>query len=121
MAGYFNYSKSNNAIKAESEGKFPITKAASLLQSLIFDEFGVKITKKHARQLLERYGYSEYHHTSKYYNITYYYDAYMFIEDLKWEIDYLTQSPDKLRDIKIKDACDLEDLACAIKGLNYAN
>ena len=100
MAGYFNYSKSNNAVQAENDGKFPITKAAPLLQSLLHDEFGVKITKKHARQLLEEYGYSE----------------YQFIDDLKQEIDFLTQFPDKMRDIKIKDARDLEDLACAIKG-----
>jgi len=61
MAGYYGYSKSNNAISAEQEGKFPRSKVAKKL--------GIP-----SAWILENVKTNEYHHTSCKYNTTYYYD-----------------------------------------------
>lgn len=61
MSGYNGFSKSNNAIEAESFGKYPATKAAPML--------GVPVG------FLKDHGPSnEWHHTSKHFNCTPYYD-----------------------------------------------
>ena len=73
MAGYFEHSKSNNAIDAERNGRFP----ASVLAKMI----GVKPGA--IRALLKP---TEWHHTSKHFNATDYYSedqALEIIEDLK--------------------------------------
>ena len=62
MAGYCGYSKSNNAIEAERNNKFPASRLAKLL--------GVKT--KALRAVLAP---CEYHHTSKFFNATNYYDG----------------------------------------------
>lgn len=62
MAGYFNYSKSNNAIYAEQQGKYPASRCAEI--------YGFK-SAKIVRESIKS---SEWHHTSKRYNITDYYD-----------------------------------------------
>ena len=69
MAGYDDYSKSNNALDAEARGKYPITKAVRLVS----EATGCKI--RESRSALETIGHCEYHHTSKEYNITHYYDV----------------------------------------------
>jgi len=69
MAGYDGYSKSNNAVDAEENGRFPITKAKRIVSAK------TGITQKTARKVLKSLGTSEYHHTSKYYNTTDYYDT----------------------------------------------
>ena len=69
MAGYFRYSKSNNAVNAETMGSYPLTTAAKVIAK----EYGV--TQTHARQWLENNGSREWHHVSKYYNETYYYNT----------------------------------------------
>lgn len=69
MAGYNGYSKSNNAMTAEGEGRYPLTTAARTVAR----ETG--ITVKEARALLEEIGTSEYHHSSKFYNSVDYYDT----------------------------------------------
>lgn len=68
-AGYDGYSKSNNAIQAEEEGKFPLSQASKIVAS----NFG--ITQKQAKWLLEKIGPCEWHHTSSHYNRTDYYDT----------------------------------------------
>lgn len=73
MAGYCGYSKSNNAIDAENNGKFP----ASILARRI------GVTTNAIRSLLTPV---EYHHTSKMYNATDYYseaEAFYCMDDLK--------------------------------------
>jgi hypothetical protein len=69
MAGYNGYSKSNNAVEAESEGRFPMTAAKKILA----DEGNV--TQKIAAKLLKHFGNREWHHTSKFYNCTDYFDT----------------------------------------------
>lgn len=61
MTGYADYSKSNNAVAAESEGRFPLTKAAKLA--------GVPaaLVKNHVKP-------REWHHTSGWFNRTNYFD-----------------------------------------------
>lgn len=61
MAGYHGYSKSNNAIQAEKEGKFPASVVAKKL----------KIPTALVKEMLRP---CEWHHTSKWYNSTDYYD-----------------------------------------------
>lgn len=61
MAGYHGFSKSNNAIMAEAEFKFPASVAAKKLGVLT----------EAIKTLLEP---CEWHHTSSYYNRTDYYD-----------------------------------------------
>jgi hypothetical protein len=69
MAGYYGYSMSNNAVRARNDGKLPMTEAKRELAKA----FG--ITQKRAREILEEVGHCEWHHTSKKYNITYFYDV----------------------------------------------
>ena len=70
MAGYCDFSKSNNAIDAEDEGKFPASIAARRL--------GVPI------EVVRAHGSCEWHHSSKFFNRVDYYD----IDDIR---DWLTE------------------------------
>lgn len=73
MAGYYGYSKSNNAVEAEYKGYFPATVLAKRL--------GV-----HAGAIRELLCAREWHHTSKFYNCTDYYseeEAMEILEELK--------------------------------------
>ncbi len=74
MAGYSNYSKSNNAVEAESEGRYPLSKAARIVAK----ETGITIKK--ATSILKEIGTDEYHHSSKFYNAVDYYDTERPIE-----------------------------------------
>ena len=69
MAGYYLYSKSNNAVNAEVDERYPLTKASGVLS----DKLGW--TRAKAKDFLLKHGTSEYHHTSKFYNKTDYYDV----------------------------------------------
>lgn len=62
MAGYFNYSMSNNARAAHLSGEFPASKAAKT--------WGFKS----AKALQEKIAPSSWHHTSKFYNRTDFFD-----------------------------------------------
>lgn len=66
MAGYNGFSKSNNAVSAERSGRYPASVVAKMLG--IPSQF----VKQFART-------SEYHHSSKFYNVVKYYD----LEDVK--------------------------------------
>lgn len=68
MAGYSGFSKSNNAVAAEANGRHPATAAARLL--------GVPV----AWVKLQRT--TEWHHTSSWYNSTDYYDLETLAEHL---------------------------------------
>ena len=69
MAGYNGYSKSNNAVRAEANGIYPLTQATKQIAKL------AGITAKEARAVLDELGPDEYHHTSKNYNCTNYYSV----------------------------------------------
>lgn len=69
MAGYHNYSKSNNAVSAERAGRYPASKCAQLL--------GVPTL------WVQRQRTTEWHHTSARYNITDYYDMDALQEHLE--------------------------------------
>lgn len=69
MYGYVGYSKSKRAVAAEDEGRLPISRAVAVVAS------AVGCTRKVARAALESLGPCEWHHTSKIYNKTMYYDT----------------------------------------------
>ena len=69
MAGYDGYSKSNNAVDAEANGRYPLTKAARIVARV------TGATVREARRVLVELGTSEWHHSSKFYNPVDYYDA----------------------------------------------
>ena len=72
MAGYHNFSMSNNAVDAYHRGLLPASKAAR--------EFGFKSTA--ALRSCVRSG--EWHHTSKKFNATDFFDVMEAIEDAEW-------------------------------------
>lgn len=69
MAGYSGFSKSNNAVFAENNGMYPASTSAKKL--------GVKSGS--VKALLSA---KEWHHTSKYYNKTQYYELEEAIENI---------------------------------------
>lgn len=69
MAGYEGWSKSNNALDAEDEGRYPMSRA----KVIVSRETGV--TQKEAAAVLTSLETGEYHHTSKFFNSTNYYDT----------------------------------------------
>lgn len=77
MAGYSGYSKSNNAVTAEREGRFPISRAAPKVAK------AASVTRKKAREALLAVGACESHHTSKFYNLTDYYEVDAAVRYLK--------------------------------------
>lgn len=69
MAGYSGYSKSNNAVEAEAGGRHPMTAA----KRLVVGETG--LSQAEAGNILRELYRGEYHHTSKKYNATNYYNT----------------------------------------------
>ncbi len=63
MSGYHEYSKSNNALAAEANGRCPASKIAKQ----------VGVPAKFVKDKCAFATHNEYHHTSKYYNATDYY------------------------------------------------
>lgn len=66
MAGYSGFSKSNNAVDAESEGKMVLTNFVKYLK-----KFFPGVTSADVRMAVSP---SEWHHSSKFYNEVNYYD-----------------------------------------------
>ncbi len=83
MAGYFGYSMSNNAMDAYNRGLLPLSK----IRFSDIKEAGLDISLKFFKWLCkENYiTATEWHHTSKHYNITYFYD----LQDCKEQLDDL--------------------------------
>lgn len=73
MAGYFNYSMSNNAVAAYAAGEMPASKAAKV--------WGFKSAKA-LRKCLSP---SSWHHTSKFYNTTDFFDVESAYRDAELE------------------------------------
>lgn len=93
MAGYYGFSKSNNAVAAESNNCFPLSVATKELAAQAKDK-GIKLTRWQARIVLETLGTSEYHHCSSYYNEVLYYNVDDALEALQsGEISIPTEKP----------------------------
>lgn len=113
MVGYSGYSKSNNAIEAESEGRYPLSRATKELAKL------ARITQDKARGVLLELGSSEYHHTSKIYNLTAYYcvkraRGYLRGKELMelWPIGW-KEDMARVRMVGIEDIINIYDMAIA--------
>jgi hypothetical protein len=93
QSGYAGKSKSIRAESAESEGKFPLSKAAQIL--------GVTTIK-----IKQHLSPSEWHHTGALYNVTYYYDIADICDiasDLiDWDNEYIREnySAESIRDFE---------------------
>lgn len=114
MAGYAGYSKSNNAVQAEREGRYPLSIAKKVLQELFISDFGWKVSLKDCTELLEQEYDGEWHHSSKFYNRINYYNVAGLINTIKtyinsgnWEEEFFNHKIPKfaLNLIKIH-ACD---------------
>jgi hypothetical protein len=83
MAGYYGYSKSNNAVLAEEEGRFPASIIANKLRQISREFCGIT-----AQDIKNTVDACEWHHTSKFYNKVYYYDLEEILtdEDMKSKI-----------------------------------
>ncbi len=68
QSGYVESNRSVRAVEAEVEGKLPLTRAIPVLAG------SLGISRHSARELLVAMGPCEAHHTSKYANLTDYYD-----------------------------------------------
>jgi len=95
MAGYVDFSKSNNAVAAENEGRFP---ASTLARKL-------KVKTAAIKELLKP---CEWHHTSSWYNTTDYYD----IEDA---LEILSE----LKTWKSPDSEIIDHGICTVKYLEW--
>lgn len=79
MSGYAGYSKSNNAVAAESEGKLVLTNFVKYLR-----KFFPGVTSADVRIAVSP---SEWHHSSKFYNEVNYYDPMSLADsDLRSEL-----------------------------------
>lgn len=107
MAGYNGYSKSNNAIDAESNERYPLTKATKILAKKL------NWTQQKARDFLKKNGTNEWHHTSKFFNIVDYYDVSdIAINELKEKIEnFVFVKPEKTK-TKYYFNCWNWDFAC---------
>ncbi|MCP4163483.1 MAG: hypothetical protein GY760_25780 [Deltaproteobacteria bacterium] len=100
MAGYFGYSKSNNAISAEENDRFPLTKAKKVLAKKL------GWTQAKSEQFLKKIGTDEYHHCSKQYNIVDFYDVSDdFVNEYKEEIESFVYKKPKKEPKKLYFKC----------------
>lgn len=67
--GYVGWSRSVRAAQAERDGKLPLSRAVDAVAE------HANVTKKKAREILKELGSCEWHHTSKFFNRTEYYDV----------------------------------------------
>ena len=65
MSGYCDFSKSNNAVSAESSGRYPASRAAKILG----------VPARFVREVCGFASHGEYHHYSKYFNRVDYFDT----------------------------------------------
>ncbi len=96
MAGYNGYSKSNNAVAAEANGRHPMTTAKKLVSNV------TTVSRADAERVLKAIHNREWHHTSKMYNPTDYYDtgAAVWIIRLANELNVNPTDKDFLRTVK---------------------
>lgn len=88
MAGYSGYSKSNNAVSAEANDRFPIGKASKVLAAKM------SWSAAKAKAFLFAHGTYEWHHTSKMYNTTKYYDVSdEYLSEIRKELNAFEYKP----------------------------
>ena len=93
MSGYYFFSKSNNAIYAEQNGRFPASKLARR----------IGVNCEAIKALMAP---SEWHHTSKHYNETDYYDE----QDALEMIEQLQAWKEPSKDVVVHENCSCEYL-----------
>jgi hypothetical protein len=81
MAGYDGFSKSNNALDAEMDGRYPLSRTKGVLAKAL------GITQDQARFILEKRGTREWHHTSSQFNMTNYYDVKSLVKEIQDDPD----------------------------------
>lgn len=91
MSGYqSDFSKSNNAVEAEKADRLPLTHASKALATAL------NIPIAHAKAFLKSIGTPEWHHTSKFYNVTKYYDVSIeAIEEYRNQLDQFKYQPEQ--------------------------
>jgi hypothetical protein len=98
--GYVGYSKSVRAVQAESDERYPLTKASAVLA----EKMGW--TKTKAKAFLKAQGTSEWHHTSKKYNCTDYYDVSdEELEELAEKLQTFNYVPEEKRKVTTRFKC----------------
>lgn len=99
MSGYNGFSKSNNAVAAEADGRFPA--------SVVARKLGVP-----AAYVRDRIGTSEWHHSSKYFNVVKYYDlaeCEEWMDSEEGRADFLEwQAEQKPRQTSTRTGCRVE-------------
>ena len=93
MTGYYGFSKSNNAVDAEEDGRYPASVAAKMLG----------VTTAAIKAILPTY---EWHHSSKYYNAVDYYDIH----------DLLAVQDGDLEDLDPEDVAELRETLARLKA-----
>lgn len=83
--GYVGYSRSVRAVEAEKEGKLPLSRAIPVVSR------ATGVTRKLARLILKGIGPCEWHHTSKNFNRTSFYDTQVAIDEIRLRNDPLRE------------------------------
>lgn len=105
--------KSDRALQAEEEGRFPITTGKQLLKKLL-TEHGIRSTLHGCEQLLKKYGDSdEWHHVSKYARKIDYYDVAEVLRLLGIKHEWTSDEDEDLTDYSDIDRSLLIELASA--------
>jgi hypothetical protein len=100
MRGYVGYRKSVRAALAEQEEKYPLSIASSFLAEKL------KWSNAKAKAFLKLYGPCEWHHTSKMFNETDYYNiSDEWIEDNKEELNSFIYIPEKAKKAVLQFKC----------------
>jgi hypothetical protein len=82
MSGYFCFAKSNNALTAESNERYPLSRASKIMSK----KLGWTLAK--AKAFLSQQGTAEWHHSSKMYNkINYYNVSDEHLADMQEQIE----------------------------------
>ena len=98
--GYHDYSKSNRALEAERDDRYPLTKAAQILAKKL------NWSTAKAKAFLLSVGTSEWHHTSCKYNATNYYDVSdEYLNEIKDKIENFKYTPEKRKESKLWFKC----------------
>lgn len=91
MAGYHGYSMSNNAVEAYKQGEKPLSKWTKkiILEEVSKLGYSFPLLKSVSLDTLKRklLCYSSYHHTSKYFNTTNFYELNIFVLDNLTDVD----------------------------------
>lgn len=95
MAGYVGYSMSRNAVAAYNDGEKPLSKFTkkdyTFFCEVVKESLGLEVkpmTLKEFKKFVEENCESSWHHTSKMYNKTYFYDVIYFLTSGAYTSEY---------------------------------